>query len=355
MKYLAMVKSFFLHSITGKIIIAVELLIGLLILFYTTDRLTVFQQEESYTARFANVACYMSDDSTAEAYAAQNGSLLGPVSQLQIIKDDGSGMNGIFACLASPEYYRQIPLDLFEGNWFYDNESADLIAVIPYSLRGKWSCGNIYTISFFDIGKKDVYVSGVLSSDVTLGNSGTACFEDDNIVILLTDPSGKCIANPATSLYCYAILRNTDSSECESMGITTVGMMENIEKRARELKTAPLVFFTAALFILFTCGYIGECYLSLAERTKAIAVYYMCGSPRWVCYSIQLLADAIGLLIPFVVSIFIALIIGIRLRTTGIIIPLVYLFLGTFLIGLILLWNLSKQSPVQTIRKRYYS
>lgn len=355
MKFLAIVKSFALRSLTGRILTAIELFVGLLILFYTFDRFAAFDQISRYSELYSGIAAYETSDEGAESYVRSHGTPLGAACTLQLQDKNGNNLTGISAFLAEKTLFQNTPLELCDGEWFAENDEARIVAVVPYSLRNTYPCRSIQTIDFVDYGRKNVYISGVLNSDVTFANSDRISFDDANRTMLLTDPDHTIEYDPVIGLYSYALLESADTSELKASNIVTVGMMAEAQKSERDHTLAPLWFFTAALFVLFTCGYLGEQFLSLSERTKTFAVFYMCGAGRRTCFFAQLAADLFWLIVPFVLALAAATALGIRLRPIGLLIPFVYLFAGSCLLSLSLLHYINKQSPVQMIKRRFYS
>ena len=352
MKFLTIAKSFALRSITGKILTAFELLIGLLILFHTVNRLADFDLAARYTERFSGIAAYETFDDEAKAFAEAHGTPLGAAYQLQL--EPGGGMDEVSVFLAGKELFLNTPLELCAGEWF-DPDGTGLAAVVPYSLRNSFPCGSTRTLDLVGMGREKVYISGVLSSNVTFANSGIVDFSSTNRVILLCDQNGALEPDPTIGVYSYALIENADPAELKKAGVVTVGMMAEAQKSERDHTLAPLWFFTAALFVLFTCGYLGEQFLSLSERTKTFAVFYMCGAGRRTCFFAQLAADLFWLIVPFVLALAAATALGVRVRPLGLLIPFVYLFAGSCLLSLALLHYVNKQSPVQLIKRRFYS
>ena len=65
MKFLTILKSFFRSSRFGRVLTAIELLVGLTILFYYADRIIMFRQTTVYYEQVSNLAVYPDDNDAA--------------------------------------------------------------------------------------------------------------------------------------------------------------------------------------------------------------------------------------------------------------------------------------------------
>ena len=354
MKFLTILKSFFRSSRFGRVLTALELLVGLTILFYYADRIIMFRQTTVYYEQFSNLAVYPDDNDAAAAYVEANGTALGKTYSVDLVDDEGLSISNRQAVLGSQAFYRAVPLELFEGEWFEENSTADLIAVVPYALRNDFPCGSIQTIYNRYWGMKTVFISGVLDSNVSF-SSFSVSFDDYPYVILLCDPKGNVEVDELSNSYNVALLEKYDRKACLENDIETVGMNNDSKQVQRKTTLAPLLFFTIAVFVLLICGYLGEQFLSLSEKTKSFAVYYMCGASRGLNFTAQFLSDILWLLIPFIAAVVLTFALGIRLRVGVILGSFAFLVAGTAIISLLVLLYVNKKSPVELIRRRFYS
>lgn len=355
MKFFELLKLSTGKKATAQILITLELLVGLLVFYVCANMLYNFQLEDYYTEKYGNIAVIECSDPKQVAYAKANGTLFTAGKDLDL--RNVSNSQYLSASLNSLEYYNAIPLDLAKGQWFCgDFKDSDFVAVVPYSLGNKYKCGRMYSFDIYEIGEVDVFICGVLSADITLGNSGVAAFDDINRKILLYNHKGftQSIEEDLEGR-AYAELKNVNEEELKALGITTVGLeAERVQKGHKNTVAVPIIF-TAILFVLFTVGFIGEHSLSMMEHEKLYAVQFICGASPGRSLTMQMCADFVWLLIPFVLSCIGAKITGLRLHWFGVLIPFTYLLLS---IGVITAWmilSFSKKSLINIIKRRFRS
>ena len=116
MKFLTILKSFFRSSRFGRVLTAIELLVGLTILFYYADRIIMFRQTTVYYEQFSNLAVYPDDNDAAAAYVEANGTALGKTYSVDLVDDEGLSISNRQAVLGSQAFYRAVPLELLREN-----------------------------------------------------------------------------------------------------------------------------------------------------------------------------------------------------------------------------------------------
>ena len=357
MKILALIRMLLKASARSKILTSLELLIGLLMVFYFSDRLTVYRQIKEYEQKFANIAVAECENEEAALCLSQNGIVLGRIGSLQLISADEETIQGISLLWAQRSFYEKVPLKLAEGSWFGQEAlPADcLAAVVPYSLKNRWPCGSTGRMNILGLGKQNVRVIGVLDSDVTMANSGMTIFSDTNKTILLSPSENGISPDPQYTPYLCGLLDETAAADSREKGIETVGLTAERLKTASEYSLAPLLFFSVALIILYICAYLGEQFLSQSERTKLFAVWYVCGAGRKDCFALQLLCDLIWVILPFGCSAAAAFMLGIRLRPAVILLSFACLMLGTAVISFFILHRIAAGNQAELIQRRFYS
>ena len=151
---------------------------------------------------------------------------------------------------------------------------------------------------------------------------------DANKIVLFCDSSGITSDLENVESMEYYLIENASMEELALHGINSIGIANEVEKSGQRHELAVPAIFMVILFVMFTVAFFGEQFLSLVEREKLFAVQFMCGATRQKTFVIQMCYDIIWLLIPFVIAIAAALIIGIRLHLLGVILPFAYLLIG---------------------------
>lgn len=350
MKFIRQVKWVMGRTTVARFLISIELLIGLLVCYICANVLFSIDVKDRYCERYSNVICVDTGDPDQVAYAEAHGKLF--PNWIKLYCDENYSLS-----VNSKEFYDSIPLELSEGEWFnMENTTADFVAVVSYSLKDELLCGEEYRLNFVELGERRVYISGVLNSDVTLGNSGGAAFDDANsAVVLLCDRRGRLVEPNEADSFAYAMLDTVNEAELAEMGLESVGMRKEHDDKANRLSLALPLMFTVILFVLFTVAFLGEHFLTQLERQMLYAVQFMCGASASRAFVLQVCADVVWLAVPVLLSLAAVFALGIRLHWWGVLAPVCYLIIGIGIITAVSARSFSKQSPVEMIRRRYYS
>jgi len=352
MKRLQLIKTALFRDLPRRILISAELIVALIFLFLSTRLLMKSREIDLYMELYGDMAAIDPKNEEQQAYAEEHGILFTPTVQLQTEPQSGKTWYGEINSLA---YYMAVPLNLSAGSWFTDeNYGCTYNAVVPYSLRNRFSPGKRYELSFLQCGTISFYICGVLDSDITFGNSYNAGFDDASCHILLCP--AKNAKEPVKFNYyarTYVKLRDIDPEALQALDIDAVCLMKEVFHQGnRQLMAAP-IFLTIILLVLFGTALIGDHFLSAKESEKTLAIYFLCGASIKEAVLLQVGVNFAEVLLPYLLSLAAALIIPIRLHAFSVFGILLILFAGCAFLSLIQMVRLRRESPSKIIARRF--
>lgn len=352
MKLLQLIRIALSRDLFRRILLSAELIIGLVFLFLCTSLLVKNREIVRYLEMYSNMAAINPENAEQLAYAEEHGTLFAPTVQLQAEQRSGKTW---FAEVNSLDYYRTVPLKLSAGSWFLDEaHGCTYNAVVPYSLRKQFVTGKCYGISFIEYGTVSVYICGILDSDITFGNSYAAGFDDANCYMLLCLAKGA--ENPAgfTSFtHSYVKLKDVDPEALQALDIDAVCLMKDAFRQGNRETMAVPSFLSLILLVLFGTALVGDRFLFAEENEKTFAVYFLCGASTREAIFLQSSVNFVEILIPYLLSLLVALIIPIRLYAFSVLGIFLVLLVGGALLSQFQVERLRRKSPSQIISRRF--
>lgn len=352
MKLLQLIRIALSRDLFRRILLSVELIIGLVFLFLCTSLLVKNREIDRYMEMYSDMAAIDPNNAEQLEYTEEHGTVFTPTVQLQAETRIGKAW---CAEINSLDYYSAVPLKLSAGSWFPDEDHGCAYnAVVPYSLRKQFAAGKRYEISFIECGTVSVYVCGILDSDITFGNSYAAGFDDSNCCMLLCPAKGtERPAAFASFAHSYAKLKNVDPEALRALNIDAVCLMKDAFRQGNRKTVAVPTFLSLILLVLFGTALLGDHFLSAKENEKTFAVYFLCGASTREAVFLQSSVIFVEILIPYLLSLMAALVIPIRLYAFSVLGILLVLLVGSTLLSLVQMLRLRRESPSQIIARRF--
>ena len=353
MKFLQLVRGAFSSDFPKRILIAMELIVGLVLLYLCADMLEKYREIDRYMERYADMAAVDPKKPDQIEYAKEHGTVFAPT--VKLTGENGMGEQQYFGEINELACYKAVPIALAEGTWFEaEAHDCQYIAVVPYSLRRTYPCGEICELYFRETGRISAYICGVLASDLTFGNTGHVYFDSTNCIVLLcpaeknADYTKRLLAS-----HLYVKLNEIDTEALRILDIDSVALIKDgIHEGNRDSMAAPL-FLSVTLLVLFSTALLGEYFLTGKENEKAYAIRYLCGAGIGKAVLIQACVNTVEIVIPYLMSLVVALTLKIRLYQHSTLWPLLGLIAGSILLSLVQLTLLSRKSPAQIIGRRF--
>ena len=350
MKMLRLIKTALSRDILRRILLSAELIIGLVFFFLSISLLMTNREIDRYTEMYGDMAAIDPNNKEQEAYAEAHGTLFAPTVQLEPEERSGKAWH---AEINSLDFYQAVPLSLSAGEWFPDeNFGSTYNAVIPHSLRNRFSLGRSYEVDFRLYGKISFYVCGVLDSDVTFGNGYNAAFSDMNCIMQFCLAKGAQAPDFNFFTRRYVRLNEPQPEALRALNIYAVCLVKDSFHQGNHRTMATPLFLTMILLVLFGTALIGDHFLSAKENEKMFAVYFLCGAGTHKAVLLQSMVNLAEILIPYLLSLAAAWIIRIRLYPFSVIGILLVLIFGSALLSFIQMLSLSRKSPSQIIARR---
>ena len=352
MKLLQLIRIALSRDLFRRILLSVELIIGLVFLFLCASLMVKNREIDQYMEMYSDMAAIDPNNAEQLAYTKEHGILFAPTVRLQpeqkISKNWSAEINSL-------DFYSAVSLKLSAGSWFLgEDHGCTYNAVVPYSLRKQFATGRRYEINFIGCGTVSVYVCGILDSDITLGNSYAAGFDDSNCHMLLCLAKGEESHIDFTSFtHCYVKLKDVDPEALQALNIDAVCLMKDAFHQGNHQVVAVPVFLSLILLVLFGTALLGDHFLSAKENEKTFAIYFLCGASMRETVVLQSSVNFVEILIPFLLSIVAALVIPIRLYALSVLGILLVLIVGSGLLSLVQMVRLRRESPSQIIARRF--
>ena len=320
---------FLMRSLSGKnllmrVLSALELLAGLVIFFLCVSMIASVQSIEKYEKRYPLVAV-AAPGSDGEAYACAHGRPLGTFYSHR-------SSDGLNIRVFSREFLDTVRLDLARGDWFASSKPDAVSVVLPYSASAHYKIGQTVSMYFPKAGRVNVFICGMLKNDVTPANSSPVGIDDINKTAVAFDPS-NLLKNDTPPEYLYFLLNDDQSALAASpdaakqAGLSVLGSYCLEQSAGRSRSIAVPSMFCAILAVMFICAFIGERFLSLAERKQLFAIHYLCGASPAQIFASQLLCDTLWLILPALLSCIAARILSLRLYPAAVLGPVLALLL----------------------------
>lgn len=353
MKLFQLVCSAVSRDLFKRILVSLELIVGLVLLYLCTGLLEKYRSIDQLMEKYADMAAVEPNDPEQIAYAQAHGTLFEATVMLTGEKETGA--QRFFGEINSLAYYQAVPMELAEGTWFEaDVQDCQYLAVVPYSLRGRFPCGQRCELYFLETGPISTYVCGVMPSDLTFGNTGAGYFDDTNLRILLCPTKAvRDYTEGRLASHRYVKLDEIDPGALRVLDIDAVALVKDrIHEGNRQSMAAP-GFLCITLLVLFGTALLGEVFLSARENEKDYAIRFLCGASVRKAVLIQGGVNIAIILIPYLLSLVAAFALKIRLYLHSTLWPLLALTMGSVVLSFVQLTALSRKSPAQIIGRRF--
>ncbi|MBQ5953792.1 MAG: hypothetical protein IJL47_07135 [Lachnospiraceae bacterium] len=352
MKLLQLIRIALSRDLSRRILLSVELIIGLVFLLLCVSLMMKNREIDRYMEMYSDLATIDPNNAEQLAYTKEHGIIFAPTVQLQPEQRIGKKW---FAEINSLDFYCAVPLKLSDGSWFLnENHGCTYNAIVPYSLRKQFATGRCYEISFIECGTVSIYVCGILDSDITFGNSYAAGFDDSNCHMLLCLAKGEESHTDFTSFtHYYVKLKDVELEALQALNIDAVCLMKDAFHQGNYQVVAVPVFLSLILLVLFGTALLGDRFLSAKENEKTFAIYFLCGASTREAVLLQSSVNFVEILIPFLLSLVVALVIPIRLYALSVLGILLVLIVGSGLLSLAQMVRLRRKSPSQIIARRF--
>ena len=353
MKLFQLVRSAVSRDLFTHILISLELIVGLVLLYLCAGLLEKYREIDRYMEQYTNMAAVDPKDPEQIAYALSHGTLFEPT--IKLTGENENGKQRYFGEINSLAYYQAVPMKLEEGSWFEaDVRDCQYMAVIPYSLRSRFLCGQRCELFFRETGSINVYVCGVLASDITFGNIGHVYFGDSSMQILLCPTEAvRDYTEGRLANHMYVKMNEIEPEVLQRLDIDAVALVKDMVHKGNQQSMAAPLFLSVTLLVLFATALLGEVFLSARENEKAYAIRFLCGASVRKAVLIQGCVNIFEIVTPYLLSLTAALVLRIRLYPHSTLWPLLALITGSTFLTFLQLTALSRRSPAQIIERKF--
>lgn len=226
----------------------------------------------------------------------------------------------------SKDLFNCIKYSFYEGSkdilQQYWNEN---VMYVPYSMRAEYQVGNYYTLDVrgedSEVYRIEVVVGGILSSDrmycpgqginiVENSPNKTMIYFGKNKEVIREGANNSSFYDEVGRNY-YLYTNNTEQrlrviNQLEqNESINYVVLLEDNNSMGNQWKSSKLgIPWIMSFTLIFMCSASFASYtmLSVVQREKNYAIYYMCGATWDKCLTIKLFEDLIMIVVPGVIS-----------------------------------------------------
>ncbi len=276
--------------------------------------------------------------------------------------------------LFSQEYVDLVQYPLEQGQWLSDCAPAGQIpVVVQHRLAGSYRLGESYEVTvLYGLTLEDasgetqyehkriqvpIYVCGVLPNDLLILPDGMVT--DRLPGMLGIDREGLLDEVNVNGSYCLAYPSSQQDVENILNLSPTAMSLEEMQANSNRIMLQNLTFpllLAVAIVAMCLTGFLGQGLLTLMEKEKQFAVFFLCGATTKDCAAIQLWKDLFLVGLPSVGSI-VVLFLLYRMGKISYFIPwiwvasVLFVFAVFGLSALPVLRGLSKRSPVAVMRR----
>ena len=287
-------------------------------------------------------------------------------SKFTVLGETQIGLNSSEAYIVplSEDFIKNIKQPNIKGEWFKKVDRETLSVVVSDSMTDKYEIGNTYSI-IINKNKFNIYISGALDNDyMFLPPSGASDIIQKNENLILVDNSDSIISKDVSKNVVVTAYINCDIDDGVNIlnnydkinDVVSVSSAKANDAQIKLQENSIPIILTVAVVFMCIAGFASCNVLSLVQKEKQFAVFFLTGSTRQKCILIQLTKDIITVAIPMIIS-FILLFIfksyglekafcGVGLMISAII--CVVIFFVTSFSGLL---KLSKKEPIEIIRQ----
>lgn len=259
----------------------------------------------------------------------------------------------------SEDFINNIEQPDIVGEWFAENDNKVLPAVVSNSMSHKYKVGNTYKINAG--GEKiHIYISGALKSDyMFLPPKGESdIIQQDKKLIMIKQ---NIVPNNRKHILTAYIKGNVDDAvnRLNKLGVQNIisvsSAKENDSQIQLQQNCVPILLTVAVVFMCIA-GFASYNVLSIVQKEKQFAVFFLTGATKRDCVIVQLIEDIITIIVPMIISFLVLFILKFQglesaFCNVGIVISVVLcviIFFATSLGGIL---KLTKREPIEIIRQ----